>query len=91
MSHTPGPWRVLPDEGKGYFRIRGLGRRYRIANVLNPNLSEQSQSAANARLIAAAPDLLEALKEAVAYPLTGDWFGRATTALARAEGRGGRL
>jgi hypothetical protein len=40
---------------------------------------------ANARLIAAAPEMLAALKDAVEYH--GLWFARARAAIDRAEGR----
>lgn len=56
--HTPGPWEAEPI-GCGEFAIRAYfnGRRnaYRIANVKISNDVE-----ANAALIAAAPELLEA-------------------------------
>ena len=72
-AHTPGPWQLLPEEaGKDYLRIRGtqLGGRYKVANVHcvvcegMPEISrrEATESLANARLIAAAPELLDALK-----------------------------
>lgn len=72
-SNTLGPWRVLPEErDKPYIRIRGtrLGGRYKIANVISPNYEgvlaiEAIETSANARLIAAAPDLLAALQEAL--------------------------
>jgi hypothetical protein len=67
---TPGAWVCLPDEAdKDYLRIRGtqLGRRYKIADVhcvqyegVHPR--EAEESAANARLIASAPDLLGELE-----------------------------
>jgi hypothetical protein len=64
---------MLPEEcDKPYIRIRGtrLGGRYKIANVLTPTYDglhqrEAEETRANARLIAAAPDLLEALKDAL--------------------------
>jgi len=69
-GHTPGPWRVLPAESdKPYLRIRGtvLGLRYKIANVIDPDYDgaherEASETLANARLIALAPKMLEALQ-----------------------------
>jgi hypothetical protein len=68
-KHTEGPWQLLPEEcDKPYIRIRGtkLGGRYKIANVLTPihpgvHEDEADETRANARLIAAAPDLLNAL------------------------------
>jgi hypothetical protein len=67
MSHTPGPWNALPEEDdKPYIRIRGtrIGCRHKIANVMAPNygLYEAEETRANARLIAAAPELIRALK-----------------------------
>jgi len=76
-NHTEGPWKVLPEEaGADYLRIRGskLGGRYKIANVLNPIPLDRpgegaqmwsDQVRANARLIAAAPELLRALESMV--------------------------
>ena len=67
---TPGPWQMLPEEcDKPYIRIRGtqLGGRYKVANVVTPayegvHQREADETRANARLIAAAPELLEALQ-----------------------------
>jgi hypothetical protein len=69
-KHTPGPWTTLPEEcHKPYVRIRGtrLGGRYKVANVLTPiyegvHERDAEETRANARLIAAAPDLLAALQ-----------------------------
>ena len=41
----------------------------------------------NARLIAAAPDLLEALRAATSFPLSDSWVPAAIAAIAKAEGR----
>lgn len=64
--HTPGPW-YLADLGRGKIGIQKheAGIISRIA-VCHPEMlaDEHGGSAtANARLIAAAPDMLEALKE----------------------------
>ena len=42
---------------------------------------------ANARLIAAAPDLLAALKAAVACRIDGNWYEQSKAAIAKAEGK----
>lgn len=70
-KHTPGPWGTLPEEcDKPYIRVRGtvLGMRYKVANVITPiydgvHEREAEETRANARLIAAAPDLLEFAEE----------------------------
>ncbi len=67
---TPAPWVTLPEEcDRSYIRVRGtvLGGRYKVANVLTPNHEgvdprEAKETRANANLIAAAPELLEALQ-----------------------------
>lgn len=70
IKHTPGPWQILPEEAdKDYIRIRGtvLGGRYKVANVPTPTYEgvpprEVEETRANARLIAAAPELLAMLE-----------------------------
>lgn len=100
---TPGPWEVKPEEvDRPYIRIRGTqwGGRFKVANVLSPDYDgvhhrEADETRANARLIAAAPELLEALQLAekamvegrnVTYP---EWYGvinKARAAIAKATG-----
>lgn len=66
---TPGPWEIKPEEvDRPYIRIRGtrLGGRFKVANVLSQDYDgvhhrKADETRANARLIAAAPELLEAL------------------------------
>ena len=66
MSHTPGLWNILeiptssPMAAKQII-ITGKNGVYDIAVVRNIG---NEDNGANARLIAAAPDLLDALKEA---------------------------
>lgn len=64
-SHTPGPWTVeyaISSNGEGRPRITGMhsaltGGALILASLHDPD----GRSHANARLIAAAPDMLEAL------------------------------
>ena len=85
---TPGPWEIKPEEvDKHYIRIRGtqLGGRYKVANVLTPvyegvHEREAKETRANAHLIAAAPELLEALQQTIPHmreqsKLDGHAFG----------------
>ena len=59
MTHTPGPWSISTDgEATGViYALRGF-EWYDIC-VITP----RCEAAANARLIASAPDMLEALEE----------------------------
>lgn len=59
MTHTPGPWRCEPLRYRGGEHIEPpyIRGRYDIFPIPDDNEAE-----ANARLIAAAPELLEALK-----------------------------
>ncbi len=57
MKHTPGKWKVLR---RGSDNAEVVGPRYEIA-LLNGYV-EEDELMANARMIAAAPDLLEALQ-----------------------------
>lgn len=73
-KHTPGPW----------FNSETL---VFAASLDCIKLLDQAESEANARLIAAAPDLLEALKEAVdvcGWP-SPEFFYKALAAIAKAE------
>lgn len=85
MSHTPGPWAVGDKRGvwAGPVVMAGNGRRG-IAFVCG-------ESDANANLIAAAPDLLDAVEELLIY--LADWDDpdnetcqRARAAVAKAKG-----
>ena len=56
-EHTPGPWKAQDESNYSAPIIEGDGRP--VAEVYGDGLEQRK---ANARLIAAAPDLLEALK-----------------------------
>lgn len=69
--HTPGPWEVTWDEYGGYdcmsaaHDVRAVGSLHSICTLDNGgkfSAIPDEQCAVDAKLIAAAPDLLEALK-----------------------------
>lgn len=96
-THTPGPWRWL----NAITLISDKGRKHAVLtsdDVLQTTdehglLVKLTPSHPNARLMAAAPDLLEALKGLVAAvdaaDPAGEWDARgvALAAIAKAEGR----
>lgn len=97
MAHTPGPWKVI---SRGY-PFPGLRVWTAAENLVADleicminNLEEyEGQRLADARLIAAAPDLLKAAEEAVAAlePLPLTWelsavFETLRRAIAKAKG-----
>lgn len=74
-KHTSGPWKVQHSESKPAFNVIGtiLGGKYKIArcpyvflqdgeqrNIINDR--EREEAEANAKLISAAPELLQALR-----------------------------
>ena len=68
-KHTPGPWRVeFHDTGQYTAHIQGEypNKTIRTIAVILPYAGE-GESRANANLIASAPELLEACKEAERY------------------------
>ena len=99
MTHTPGPWKLNKDKTTVYCTTRnndepGICSTKGEALIL---LSREAQEA-NARLIASAPDLLEALRElepiahrlggeSPKYDLLNNATAKARAAIATAEGR----
>lgn len=66
-EHTKGPWKACGDDCyEGFIRQTGEGKLW-IASVVHipPKTGGQEATEANARLIAAAPELLEALKRMI--------------------------
>lgn len=57
-KHTPGPWRYEPETET----IRSVPQNYWLASMNSWDGQVKPRNAANARLIAAAPDLLEILQ-----------------------------
>ena len=83
-KHTPGPWFVQP----GFLTIYNMdggdyGLTCAVASVLDKQPGRDAAEA-NARLIAAAPDLLEALKHARSQMQHPDQM--IDEAIAKAEG-----
>jgi len=81
-AHTPGPWEVLTDEPDSYCAIESNGLT--VATIEGMDVYAVAAedcydygpvTAANARLIAAAPELLKALTQMI------DWDGGKRTAI----------
>lgn len=100
-KHTPGPWKVSPllsasENHRGFHIISPDG--WRLAQV-QPYDEDGVQGGANAQLIAAAPELLEALEAALAWymdtpefihgddSMPMDTFNEAHDAIAKARGQ----
>ena len=97
-KHTPGPWIATNARGSGFQTSFGIkhksefvdGGEHAEVNVLHTTREAYETAKANAALIAAAPELLEALKALVADPYQVPWksnIDRAKEAISRAEGR----
>lgn len=87
-KHTPGPWKVTKreDARKGFFK-------FSLPDICFESYAVEKESGrleANARLIAAAPELLEALKNLVDKNLIkdidGDHYEEVLEAIAKSEG-----
>lgn len=96
MTHTPGPWRVGETRHDYDCVIRNAENDPVCVGVVAGYSKRTAR--ANARLMAAAPEMLEALKaflRAWRSPPTGNFEERgeayeaARTAIAKAEGRDG--
>jgi hypothetical protein len=58
MAHTPGPWRYQEESDAYTHIVRAPGNRF----ICQLSQDRSGEAEANCRLIAAAPDLLAALK-----------------------------
>jgi hypothetical protein len=95
LTHTPGPWKFeKQDDGRSDGFIRA-GEQYSgavhppaVARICKRGLGRLDESVANARLIAAAPELLAACKAMLLDRTRDDHTSRiAAAAIAKAEGR----
>ena len=100
-THTPTPWKIAPANGTlAQWAIVGTlpdGTEHRLALIVD-GLNDRARG--NARLIAAAPDLLEALRslmKAYGHPFTGEngnsgeCWDLARAAIAKATGEEGKV
>jgi hypothetical protein len=75
-SHTPGPWKAKPDLSIWQSPAVATGKELMVAKVVRDFEIEgnsESQVQANARLLAAAPELLELVDDL--YQLFADTVG----------------
>lgn len=93
MKHTPGPW-IRKTSSTGVSVHVGPDGKPFIAKMDNIHTYGRDVIEANARLIAAAPDMLEALQEAVRWDtvsgLDNEWpliIDQIKSAIAKAEGK----
>ncbi len=104
MKHTKGPWKVedirplraYSEKVESHYRIDGLD--FSPALIMGDGTENRGLALANAHLIASAPELLEACKDAFSEMMGSDrfWFTRGEKqsigksleqAIAKAEGR----
>ena len=81
-THTPGPWRLMNSDKEVYGAFEDDGRGWRVADLAWSTTNWR----ANARLIAAAPELLAALEEMMYYDDGGHRGDKARAAIAKAKG-----
>ena len=89
-KHTPGPWEAFQNDlGCGVLATKRADVAYCWTRDGWPLDSSRpiSESVANARLIAAAPELLEVLKEIMSWEENEQalWAKKARAAIAKAE------
>ena len=88
-KHTRGPWEMMPPLGEGNYSVMSskvnAGGNWYVAEIHN---GSHAEAQANARLIAAAPELLDALRLVLAHDgrLTGADWDTIRAAVDKAEG-----
>jgi hypothetical protein len=86
VSHTRGPWPVKPTNDRKRFVVgEGLIDCNEIAEVYSEDC-DYAEAEANARLISAAPDMIEALHNALAAGLPDVVADAVRAAIAKATG-----
>lgn len=88
LSHTPGPWEA-EKHSKGYRSYWHIYDRAFSRYICDVGGETGDQEEGNARLIASAPDLLEALEEIVSLPgfkAEEEYRRRALAAIRKARG-----
>lgn len=83
MAHTPGPWNIR-DEHSGLYLLFGDGSGFPLPTVTSRDATGK-QGRANAHLMAAAPDLLVALKGLLGEIESYEFDGNAATACEKAR------
>lgn len=89
MAHTPGPWRVHRNKRLRPSKIESKEGRLCTFHTCDPNIE------ANARLIAVAPELLEALEATIEWvgslwpelESLDDWRQTVSKIVAKAKGK----
>jgi hypothetical protein len=86
-QHTPGPWRWVPepDYPWQYQDLMSASGEVVLSGEEAPDPSGIELSHADARLIAAAPDLLEACQTLATLLDTDDWIATGRLAVKQAQ------
>lgn len=89
MSHTPGPWQsrqVLTDSGVTYVVESPSDALFEVCECSSPSEHAEEEVQDNARLIAAAPELLRALQPFVNVANDPELFRTVSRGLRAFEG-----
>lgn len=89
MGHTPGPWEADIEDVGTLLHRAVIGPRGELVADCDAYRLSGEETAANARLIAAAPDLLDALHEllrATDFDNDEPWIVKAHAAISKATG-----
>lgn len=88
-KHTPGPWVITSDPNHELYTFISQKDVDKVIARITTADSPSGSNRANAQLIAAAPDMLEALKQMVQEMELSEWdcpaMIRAKAAIAKAE------